>query len=252
MNSEANKKFALVTGAGTGIGKSICVYLEKIGYKIIAVSRNENHLKEIKETLINKHHLFFITDLVTKKGCTDLLQFLQIHGMPHVVVNNLRIQSERKKLIRLSTAIAEINIQENIEHLLIIMSAVIEFQRKQKFGRWIGIGSMSNHFSVPGMAIYNMQKSILEQLLWTLASEEGRYGITANIVVPGLIATPSVMDNYSKEELDLRSQQNVLQRIGKADEVAAAVAFLAGEDASYITGITLPVNGGTHLGWHFL
>ncbi|MFZ1611094.1 MAG: SDR family oxidoreductase [Chitinophagales bacterium] len=252
MNSDAHKKFALVTGAGNGIGKSICLHLEKIGYTIIAVSRNEKHLKEINDTLTNKEHLFFTTDLATKKGCIDLLQFLQKHGMPHVVVNNLRINSERKKLIGLSTAISEINIQENINHLLIIMSAVIDFQRQQKFGRWIGIGSMSNHFSVPGMAIYNMQKSMLEQLLWTLAAEEGKHGITANIVVPGLIATPSVLDNYSKEELDLRSQQNVLQRIGTTDEVASAVAFLASEDASYITGITLPVNGGTHLGWQFL
>ena len=249
---ETTKKFALVTGAGNGIGKSICLHLEKKGYHIIAVSRNEKHLEEIRTSLTNKNHLFLTAELTTKEGCENLLQFLQENTMPHVVINNLRTHSERKKLIGLSSAITDINIKENIDHLLVIMKSVLEFQRERKFGRWVGVGSMSNHFGVPGMAIYNMQKSILEQLMRTLATEEGKHGITANLVVPGLISTPSVLENYSKEEFDLRSNQNVLQRIGTPDEVAAAVAFLASEEASYITGITLPVNGGNHLAWHFL
>lgn len=245
-------KYALVTGAGNGIGKAICVHLEKKGYHIIAVSRNEKHLEEIRSELANTGHLFFTADLITKKGCENLLEFLQKNVMPHVVVNNLRTPSERKKLIGLSSSIVDINIKENIDHLLLIMKPVIEFQREQKFGRWVGVGSMSNYFGVPGMAIYNMQKSILEQLMRTLATEEGKHGITANMVMPGLIATPSVLENYSTEEFELRSNQNVLQRIGTPEEVAAAVAFLASEEASYITGITLPVNGGNHLAWHFL
>ncbi len=246
------KKFAMVTGAGNGIGKAICLQLEKKGYHIIAVSRNEKHLEEISSSLLNKEHLFFSADLITKNGCSGLLEFLQKTSMPHVVINNLRTPSERKKLIGLSSSIVDINIKENIDHLLVIMKPVIEFQREQKFGRWIGVSSMSNYFGVPGMAIYNIQKSILEQLMRTLATEEGKHGITANIVLPGLIATPSVLENYSAEEFNLRSTQNVLQRIGTPDEVAAAVAFLASEEASYITGITLPVNGGNHLAWHFL
>ncbi len=245
-------KFALVTGAGNGIGKAICLHLEKKGYHIIAVSRNEKHLEEIGDNLKNSGHLFLTADLITKEGCAALLEFLQKNTMPHVVINNLRTHSERKKLIGLSAAIADINLKENIDHLLVIMKPVLEFHREQKFGRWVGVGSMSNHFGVPGMAIYNMQKSILEQLMKTLATEEGKHGITANMVIPGLISTPSVLENYSKEEFDLRSNQNVLQRIGTPDEVAAAVAFLASEEASYITGITLPVNGGNHLAWHFL
>ncbi len=245
-------KYALVTGAGNGIGKAICLHLEKKGYYIIAVSRNENHLEEIRSSLVNKEHLFFSADLITKNGTKGLLEFLQKNAMPHVVINNLRTPSERKKLIGLSSSIVDINIKENIDHLLVIMKPVIEFQREQKFGRWVGVGSMSNYFGVPGMAIYNMQKSILEQLMRTLATEEGKHGITANIVLPGLISTPSVLENYSTEEFNLRSNQNVLQRIGTPDEVAAAVAFLASEEASYITGITLPVNGGNHLAWHFL
>ncbi len=246
------KRYALITGAGNGIGKAICLHLEKKGFRIIAVSRNEKHLEEIQNALIEKEHLFLLTDLVTKTGCENLLAFLQKNEMPHVVINNLRTFSDRKKLIGLSTSLFEFNIKENIDHLLIIMKAVLEFQRTQKFGRWIGIGSMSNYLGVPGMAVYNMQKSILEQLMQTLATEEGKYGITANMVIPGLILTPEVKDKYTEDEFQLRSRQNVLQRIGKPEEVAAAVAFLADEEASYITGINLPVNGGNHLGWQFL
>ncbi|MFI5171701.1 MAG: SDR family NAD(P)-dependent oxidoreductase [Chitinophagales bacterium] len=249
---KTKKRTALVTGAGNGIGIAICNHLENKGYNIIAVSRNQEHLNLIRSSLRQKEHLFLICDLVTPVGCNDLLNFIQENGLPHVVVNNLRTPSIRKKLIGASINVLNSNVKENIDHLLVIMKPVIEFQREEKFGRWIGIGSMSEHFGVPGMAVYNLQKSILESLIKTLATEEGQHGITANMVVPGLISTPAVTENYSEQEFDLRSKQNVMKRIGTVDEVAAAVAFLASEEASYITGITLPVNGGNHLAWNFL
>jgi NAD(P)-dependent dehydrogenase (short-subunit alcohol dehydrogenase family) len=101
------------------------------------------------------------------------------------------------------------------------------------------------------MAIYNMQKAALENCFKTLASEEGKNGITANIIAPGLILTPTVEKNYSTEELALRKKENVMHRIGSPADIAAAVKFLASDDAGYITGITIPVNGGNHLAWQY-
>ncbi len=246
------QKTALITGAGTGIGKAICMYLENAGVRIIAASRNTLHLAEIESTLKHDNHIMLNIDLTTSVGKATLLGCLQENGMPHIVVCNLSTSSTRKKLLHLAPLIDESGITENISHLLTIMPEVINFQRSQNFGRWIGISSMSPHFGIPGMAIYNMQKGILENCFKTLASEEGKNGITANIIAPGLIATPALINTYSPEELAKRKLENVMHRIGSPNDIAAAVAFLASENAGFITGITLPVNGGNHLGWQYI
>lgn len=251
MNKNLNKT-ALVTGAGTGIGKSICLQLQQQGMRIIAVSRNTNHLKEIETALNDEQHIMLNVDLISSIGKLTLLTTLQQYGMPHVVICNLNSGSERKQLINLSTQINENALAENISHLFTIMPEVLKFQREQGFGRWIGISSMSPHLGVPGMAIYNMQKGIMENCFRTMATEEGRQGITANIIAPGLIATPTVLNNYTPDELEKREKENVLHRIGTPEEVAAAVGFFASPQAGFITGVTLPVNGGNHLAWQYL
>jgi meso-butanediol dehydrogenase/(S,S)-butanediol dehydrogenase/diacetyl reductase len=245
----STKKTALVTGAGIGIGKAICDKLAD-RFRIFAVSRNQNHLNEIALSINNV--LVLKANLVTLEGQELLLGFLKTHGFPHIVISNLSTSSERKKLVSISSSIIQKKLTENIDHLLAIMTPVLEFQRREKYGRWIGISSMSAVLAVPGMSIYNMQKTAMESLFRTLATEEGKYEITANIVTPGIIATPSVLENYTPDKLEQISKQNVMQRAGTPAEVAAAVAFLAGEDATYITGINLPVNGGNHLAWNFL
>ena len=244
-------KTALITGAGSGIGKAICMHLEQTGYRILAVSRNATHLSDISSSLKLREHQFLNADLISREGIASLHDFLKVHGLPHTVVCNLSPASPREKLLHLASRINEQAGTEHLQHLFSIMAEVISFQREQKFGRWIGISSMSAHLSVPGMAIYNIQKSSLEQCIKTLAAEEGKYGITANIIAPGFISTPAVLKNYSPDELNKRSNENVMHRIGTPEDVAAAVAFLAGNLAGYITGITLPVNGGNHLGWQY-
>ena len=249
--NKPTQKTALITGAGSGIGKAICVQLAAAGHRIIAVSRNVEHLAEIESALNNSAHVMVNVDLTTAVGKSTLLGALQQNGMPHIVVNNLSTSSTRKKLIQLASNISDEIVTENIRHLFAIMPEVIAFQREQQFGRWIGISSMSPYFGVPGMAIYNMQKAALENCFKTLASEEGKNGITANIIAPGLILTPTVEKNYSTEELALRKKENVMHRIGSPADIAAAVKFLASDDAGYITGITIPVNGGNHLAWQY-
>ncbi|MBK7440273.1 MAG: SDR family oxidoreductase [Chitinophagales bacterium] len=247
-----NNYTALITGAGSGIGKSIALQLADAGYKIIAVSRNEHHLNEISSALNNAKHITLQADLISDAGCEKLLACLQQNGMPHIVVCNLNSNPPRKKLQQLAAGIQEKSITENIKHLFCIMPEVIQFQRNQQYGRWIGISSMSPHLGVPGMSVYNMQKGVLENCLRTLASEEGKNNITANIIAPGLIATPTVLQNYIPEEMEKRKKENVMHKIGSPDDIAAAVNFLASPQAGFITGITLPVNGGNHLAWQYI
>lgn len=246
-----SNKIALITGAGAGIGHAICKELSSMGATIIAVARNENNLQQLKTELPQCNHQFWSIDLSDENGHNQLLKNLEQFSFPHIVVINLHIPSDKKKLINITKDSFSDNFTANLDHLFTIMPKVLQFQRSEKFGRWIGISSFAAHIGIPGQAIYNAQKSAMEAVLTSLAAEEGKYGITSNVVAPGIIATPSVQERIPKDIFNLAAQCNVMKRAGTAEEVAAAAGFFASPEASYITGITLPVCGGAQLAWNF-
>lgn len=246
-----HNKIALVTGAGVGIGHAICKALSDDGATIIAVARNENNLQELKQQLSNSTHQYWAVDLATKEGKEKLLSQLEGFGFPHIVVCNIHIPSEKKRLINTTEENFSSSFTANIDHLFPILQKTLQFQRAENFGRWIGVSSFAAQIGLPGQAIYNAQKSAMQSLLLNLATEEGKYGITANIVSPGFIQTPSTEKKIPKEMFDKLASYNVMKRAGKPEEVAGAVAYFASPNASFITGVNLPVNGGAQLAWNF-
>ena len=246
-----HNKIALVTGAGLGIGHAICKALSDDGATIIAVARNENNLQDLKQQLSNSNHQYLPIDLATKEGKEKLLSELETFGFPHIVVCNIHIPSEKKRLINTTEENFSNSFTANIDHLFYILQKTLQFQRGENFGRWIGVSSFAAQIGLPGQAIYNAQKSAMQSLLLNLATEEGKYGITANIVSPGFIQTPSTEKKIPKEMFDKLASYNVMKRAGKSEEVAAAVSYFASPNASYITGVNLPVNGGAQLAWNF-
>jgi len=244
-------KTALVAGAGIGIGHAICKILSEAGATVIAVARNTEHLQQLKEKLQPGNHQYWSIDLSTNEGQQELLNKLEQFSFPHIVINNLHIPAEKKRLINASKDYFSKNFTANIDHLFVIMEKTLQFQRTEKFGRWIGISSMTAHSGVPGQSVYSAQKAAMESVFINLAVEEGKYGITSNLVAPGFIETPSVLSRIPKAVTDMLSTGNVMKRAGTSEEVAAAVAFFASPQASYITGITLPVSGGAELAWYF-
>jgi 3-oxoacyl-[acyl-carrier protein] reductase len=244
-------KIALVTGAGAGIGHAICKALSDDGATMIAVARNENNLQQLQQQLSKSEHQYWPIDLTTKEGKEKLLSQLEAFSFPHVVVCNINIPLEKKRLINTTEENFSNGFTVNIDHLFTIMQKTLQFQRTENFGRWIGISSFAAHAGLPGQAIYNAQKSTMESLFLNLATEEGKYGITANIVSPGFIQTPATEKRLPKEMFDKLASYNAMKRAGKPEEIAAAVSFFASPNASYITGINLPVCGGAQLAWHF-
>jgi NAD(P)-dependent dehydrogenase (short-subunit alcohol dehydrogenase family) len=244
-------KIALITGAGEGIGHAICKTLSDAGATIIAVARNENNLQQLQQQLSSAKHQYWAIDLSTKEGREKLLQQLEAFNLPHVVVCNINIPSEKKRLINTTEENFSKGFTVNIDHLFTIMQKTLQFQRAEKFGRWIGVSSFAAHTGLPGQVVYNAQKSAMESLLLNLAAEEGKYGITANIVSPGFIQTPATEKRLPKEIFEKLASNNVMKRAGEAKEVAAAVGFFASHNASYITGVNLPVCGGAQLAWQF-
>lgn len=251
MSSVFENKKILVSGAGPGIGHAICQSFAASGGSIIAVARDKSNLAHLQSLITGSTHQFWSIDLSTPSGQQELLEKLQDTGLPSIVVNNMHIPSAKNKLMHSSMEALTTDLSINIDHLYKIMPPVLRKQRHEKFGRWIGISSMSAHTGIPGNAKYNMQKTLMETLFTNLATEEGKFGITANIVAPGFILTPRIQQTFSPAMIEKISSENIMKRAGTAEEVAAAVHFLASPMASYITGIVLPVCGGAQLAWSF-
>lgn len=244
-------KIALITGAGEGIGHAICKALHDDGATIIAVARNQNNLQQLQQQLEKSTHQYWEIDLASKKGKEKLLSQLEAFGFPHIVVCNINIPSEKKRLINTIEEHFSNNFTANIDHLFTIMQKTLQFQRAEKFGRWIAISSFAAQIGLPGQSIYNAQKAAMESLIKNIATEEGKHGITANIVSPGFIQTPATEKRLPKEMFDKLASYNVMRRAGRPEEIAAAVSFFASLNASYVTGINLPVCGGAQLAWNF-
>ena len=248
--NQLDHKIALVTGAGPGIGHDICRALNASGATVIAVARNADNLKLLKESLPESKHQFWSIDLSIEKGQNELVEKLELFGLPQIVICNLHIPSTKKRIVNMTKELFSKEFTGNIDHLFVLMEKTLNFQRAEKFGRWIGISSFAAQTGISGQTIYNAQKSAMESVFRNLAVEEGKYGITANLVAPGFITTPSTSARIPKEIIEKISTQNCLKRAGTSEEIAAAVNFLASPLAGYITGITLPVCGGAQLAWN--
>ncbi|MBM9576579.1 SDR family oxidoreductase [Leptospira sp. 201903070] len=253
MNSNQNfynlsGKTALVTGGSRGIGKAISIQLARCGVKILSVARNREDLDALTQELPGAGHSVHTCDLSNIQEIEFLEKKIKIWGIPDIVVANFYSRTEPKKL-------NEYDLKTNplpngsIEYLLRLIPLCIQTQREKGFGRWIAIGSLIAEFAGPGQAWYSIEKKTIESLFLTLALEEGRYGITANVVIPGFVETPGTKTNYSKEKYSDLESLNLLGRAARPEEIAYAVEFLASPNASYITGIKLPVTGGAHINW---
>ncbi|MBS1747074.1 MAG: SDR family oxidoreductase [Bacteroidetes bacterium] len=244
-------KIALVSGAGAGIGHAICKALADDGATIIAVARNENNLQQLQQQLNSDSHQFWPIDLSSPDGKEKLFFQLSVFGFPHIVVCNINIPSEKKRLINIKEENFSKGFTANIDHIITILEKTLQFQRSENFGRWIGVSSFAAGIGLPGQVVYNAQKAAMEALILNIATEEGKHGITANIVSPGFIQTPATETRIPKEMFDKLASYNVLRRAGKPEDVAAAIRFFASQDAAFITGVNLPVCGGAQLAWNF-
>ncbi|MFZ1799066.1 MAG: SDR family oxidoreductase [Chitinophagaceae bacterium] len=251
MDKTLAGKKVLITGAGQGIGHAIAKSLLENSAHVIAVSRNEQKLDLLKNSVQSSNFECWPFDLSKEEGQHLLVEKLNETGYPHIVINSLNVHTPKKRLINFSKKELSENFTINMDHIFLIMEKTVQFQRAEKYGRWIGISSIAAHMSMPGQSLYAAQKLMMESFFMNLAVEEGKYGITSNIVCPGFIQTPSVVERMTDEMLEKLSAANVLKRAGTPEEVAAAVTFFAMPASSYITGVVLPVSGGTNLAWHY-
>jgi 3-oxoacyl-[acyl-carrier protein] reductase len=243
----ATPQIALVTGASRGIGRAIALKLAADGFKVVGTATSEAGAAGITEALAphgGEGLVLNVTDGAALDAAIDGI--VKRHGGLHVLVNNAGITRDTLSM-RMKDEDWDAVHDTNLKAVFRACRAATRPMMKQRFGRIINITSVVGAIGNAGQANYAAAKAGVAGLSRALARELGARGITVNCVAPGFIATDmtEVLPEAAKTAL---LAQIPLGRLGQADEVAAAVAFLAGAGAGYVTGTELHVNGGMAMG----
>ena len=241
-----NGKTALITGAGRGIGKTIAVKLAKLGSDIVLADMNplsDDVLKEIEEN--GTKCLAYKLDVTDVNAVDSVIKkIIDETGGIHILVNNAGITKDNLFMRMKPEEWLQV-IDVNLNGVFHVTKSVIRTMVKQHSGRIINISSVVGFSGNPGQVNYSSTKSGLIGFTKSLSREVGTRGITVNAVAPGFINTAMTQALNESQQQTILSQIP-LGRMGEVDDIANAVVFLASEEASYITGTVLHVNGGMY------
>ena len=238
-------KIALVTGASRGIGKAIAEELVAKGATVIGTATSEKGAEAISAYLgqHGKGLVLNVTDLTSIEQ--TLAQIKAEFGEIDILVNNAGITRDNL-LMRMKEEEWSDIIDTNLTSVFHLSKAMLRSMMKKRYGRIINIGSVVGSSGNPGQTNYCAAKAGLIGFSKALAQEVASRGITVNVVAPGFIATDMTHALTDEQKQGILSQVPA-GKLGEAKDIAKAVAFLASEDAGYITGTTLHVNGGLYM-----
>ncbi|TVZ39716.1 3-oxoacyl-[acyl-carrier-protein] reductase [Alteromonadaceae bacterium 2753L.S.0a.02] len=238
-------RLALVTGGTRGIGEAISVRLKKAGYEVAAnYGANDEKAKAFAEENAIPIYKFDVADFDACKAAIEQIR-KDFKQDVDVLVNNAGIT--RDNTINKMTPECWHKVMEtNLGSCFNLCRNVIEHMRENNFGRIVNIGSINGQAGQYGQVNYAAAKSGIHGFTKALALEGARHNITVNAVAPGYIATDMVRA-VPERVLEKIVARIPVGRLGQADEVARAVEFLVADDASFITGSTLSINGGQHM-----
>ena len=237
MQKESKK--ILITGASRGIGRDIALNSKEKGYKVLGTSTTNEGVSSLKENGIHGLQL----DLNDKKSVESFNGLLtQEHPDIAVLVNNAGITRDNI-VLRMSEEEWTDVLNVNLNGAFKVTKTVLKFMLKKRWGRILNITSTSASTGNRGQANYAAAKAGVEAFSKSLAKEVGSRGITVNAIAPGYIQTDmtEVISENVKEEI---LSQIPLSRFGKPEEISQLVDFLISDEASYITGQTIHINGG--------
>lgn len=236
-------KTALVTGASRGIGAAIADTLAQAGATVVGTATGENGASAITARLAQYGGQGRVLNAADPEGIENLIADIEReHGRLDILVNNAGITRDNL-LMRMKESEWDEIMDINLKSVFRASKAVLRGMMKQRHGRIISITSVVGTMGNAGQTNYAAAKAALQGFTKSLAREVGSRGITANCVAPGFIDT-DMTRALSEEARKAFEAQTALGRFGEAQDVADAVLFLASEQAGYITGQTLHVNGG--------
>ena len=242
---DLTNKVAIITGASQGIGKGMAETFSKAGAHIACVSRNKDNLKSVADSLIKNGGAasFYTCDVSSLDAFQNTIKEIEEnHGSVDILVNNAGVCKD-KLIMRMSEDEWNKVININLNGAFNGIKAVSQIMIKQRAGRIINISSIVGLIGNPGQANYAASKAGLIGLSKSAAKELAPRGITVNAIAPGYIAT-DMTDQITDQAKENLITKIPLGRIGSPSDIAASALFLASDEAGYITGQTLTVDGG--------
>jgi 3-oxoacyl-[acyl-carrier protein] reductase len=239
-------RVAIVTGASRGIGRAIAQQLAQQGATVVAAARGENARPVVDEIVAAGGRAEAVSLDVTESGAPERLVAATVerHSRIDVLVNNAGIARDQL-LLRMKRDDWDAVLATNLTAAFTLSQAVLKPMIRQRGGRIISISSVVGQSGNAGQANYAASKAGLIGFTKALALEVASRGITANVVAPGLIET-DMTRALTESARDEWASKIPLRRLGTPADIASAVCFLASDEASYITGQVLAVNGGMY------
>ena len=239
---DLNGKVVLLTGASGGIGTSIAKKMKKQGAKLILSGTRQNILESLSLELGDDTKTI-VTDLSSKEGITKLAQEADAcFGQIDVLINNAGITADNL-FLRMKDEDWDNVININLSASMRLTRQIIKGMLKRKFGRIIFISSIVGYTGNPGQTNYSASKSALVGLTKSIALEVAARGITCNLIAPGFISTP-MTDKLTDEQKNRIIVNIPVNRLGRVEDISNGCVFLSSDEASFITGTTLHINGG--------
>jgi 3-oxoacyl-[acyl-carrier protein] reductase len=245
--STDHKQVALVTGASRGIGAAIAQQLAAQGYRVIGTATSDEGAQRIGQALAAHAgcagRVLNVNDAASAEALIDAI--VKEHGGLQVLVNNAGITRDMLAM-RLKDEDWDAVVDTNLKSVFRLSRAVMRAMMKQRYGRIINITSVVGAMGNPGQANYAAAKAGVAGMTRALARELGSRGITVNCIAPGFIETDMTASLPQEQQKALLSQIP-LGHLGRPQDIAHAVAFLASPHAGYITGQEIHVNGGMYM-----
>jgi len=237
---------ALVTGASRGIGRAIALQLARQGASIaINYLSNEDAAKGVQETISSYEGQAILVqgDISAPEQADRVVETAHdAFGRLDILVNNAGFNRDTL-LLRMSVQDWDEVMATNLRGAFLCTRAALRYMLRQRWGRIVNIGSVSGIAGNAGQANYAAAKAGLTGFTKAVAREMGSRGITANVIAPGLVRT-ELTEDIHQQIVETAMQRIFVGRLGTPEDIAACVAFLASEEASYISGQVLPVDGG--------
>jgi len=244
---ELTGKVALVTGASRGIGRAIAMQLARQGAFVVAAARGDNAADTVAAITAAGGRAEAISVDVTDSAALEALpgDIVTRHGRLDVLIHNAGITRDQL-LLRMRRDDWDAVIATNLTAAFTLSQAALRPMLKQRGGRIIAVSSVVGQMGNAGQTNYAASKAGLIGFAKALAREVASRGITVNVITPGMIDTDMTKAISEKAQVDWASQIP-LGRLGSVDDIAAAACYLASDEAAYITGHVLAVNGGMYM-----